>query len=304
MRAVSELWTSPLLRRALIEAVLVGALGGWIGVHVVLRRLPFFTVAIAHGAFPGVVLASIAGVSLLLGAGVFAIVIVVVTAALGSVHRLDETSATGVVLAGSLALGTLLLSTTDGFSRDLAAFLVGSVLSVRTTDVVATAVVGVVVVIALGALHKELVFGAFDPDGAAAMGYPSALLDLLVLVAVAAVVATAVPAVGVVQAFALLVTPASAARLWADRMAPTMVVSALIGALAGGLGLLASRMGDIAAGGAIVLAATILFVASFVLAPRHGLRARRGTRPARPRAPADRQAASTRPAPAAAPHGG
>ena len=34
---------SPLLRRALLEAVLVGGLCGAVGVHVVLRRLPFFT---------------------------------------------------------------------------------------------------------------------------------------------------------------------------------------------------------------------------------------------------------------------
>jgi len=282
MSAVTELWSDPLLRRALIEVVIVGALGGWIGVHVVLRRLSFFTVAIAHGAFPGVVLASLAGVSLLLGAGGFAVVIVLVTAALGTVGRLDDSSAIGVVLAGSLALGTLLLSTTNGSSRDLTAFLVGSVLSVGTADVVATGIIGAVVVVALLAVHKELVLGAFDPEGAAAMGYPGARLDLLLLAAVAAVVATAVPAVGVVQAVALLVTPASTARLWSDRVLPTMALSAAIGALSGALGLMASRWWDVAAGGSIVMASSALFVVSFVLAPRHGIRARpRHPRPRR-----------------------
>ncbi len=52
---------SPLFRRALAEAVLVGGLCGAVGVHVVLRRLAFFAHAAAHAAFPGVVAASLLG---------------------------------------------------------------------------------------------------------------------------------------------------------------------------------------------------------------------------------------------------
>ena len=58
---MSELWTSPLLRRALIEAVLVGAIGGVIGVHVVLRRFSYATAALTHATFPGVVLGTVIG---------------------------------------------------------------------------------------------------------------------------------------------------------------------------------------------------------------------------------------------------
>jgi len=48
---------SPFFQRALLESVLVGAITGIVGVHVLLRRLPFFVVAMSHATFPGIVLA-------------------------------------------------------------------------------------------------------------------------------------------------------------------------------------------------------------------------------------------------------
>ena len=60
-------WWDVAVHRALVEAVLVGALAGLIGVPVVLRRLSFFTMALTHATFPGVVAAAIIGVNIYLG---------------------------------------------------------------------------------------------------------------------------------------------------------------------------------------------------------------------------------------------
>ncbi|HEV2894396.1 MAG TPA: metal ABC transporter permease, partial [Actinomycetota bacterium] len=115
-------------RRALLEAVMVGGLCGAVGVHVLLRRLPFFTMALGHATFPGVVLAALGGISLFAGAAAFGAVVVVVVALLGTRDRVDDTSAVGVTLSGAFALGVLLLSAQAGFSRDLTAYLVGSII--------------------------------------------------------------------------------------------------------------------------------------------------------------------------------
>jgi ABC-type Mn2+/Zn2+ transport system permease subunit len=65
-----------------------------------LRRLPFFTMALGHATFPGVVLAALAGISLFAGAAAFGAVVVVVVALLGARERVDDTSAVGVTLSG------------------------------------------------------------------------------------------------------------------------------------------------------------------------------------------------------------
>lgn len=267
MSWLGEVLGSPFLQRALLEAVMVGAIAGVVGVHVLLRRLPFLTLALGHATFPGVVLASLLGIDLFLGAGVFGALVVLAVALLGARERIDATSAIGVVLAGAFALGVLLLSARSSFTKDLSAFLVGSIVTVQAADLVITAVTGAVVLAVLAALHKELVMGAFDRPGLQALGYPAVALDLVLLLVVEAVVVTSVPAVGTIMSVALITAPAATARLWSDRLATTMAIAPVLGAASGALGLLVSQRWNIAAGPAIVLVAAALFAVSLVLAP-------------------------------------
>jgi manganese/iron transport system permease protein len=262
MSDLAESLRSPFFQRALVEAVLVGVVAGVVGVHVLLRRLAFFVVAMSHATFPGIVVASVLGFNLFLGGSAFGLAVVLAVVALGASKVLDDATVIGVVLAGSFALGVLVVSARPSSSKHLSAFLVGSVLTVSRTDLVATAVVGALLLAALAALHKELVLGAFDPQGAAAAGYRTALLDLGLLAVVTIALVSAVPAVGTLLAVALLTVPALAARLWADRVAPAMVVAAAIGAGSGVAGLCLSAVFDIAAGGAIALSASGAFVLS------------------------------------------
>jgi len=259
---VIDSFGSPFFQRAVIEAVLIGALAGAVGVHVLLRRLPFFVVAMSHATFPGVVLASVAGFSLFVGGTGFGLLVVLAIVALGSVRSIDDSSAIGVVLAGSFAIGVLVLSSRAGASKDLSAFLVGQILTVTSADIATTVVVGIVLVAVLTALHKELIHGAFDPSGLGALGYSTRSLDLAMLVVITVALVTTVPAVGTLLSVALLTVPALAARQWAERVGPMMALASGIGAGCGLLGLCLSAAFDIAAGGAIALTAAGIFVLS------------------------------------------
>jgi ABC-type Mn2+/Zn2+ transport system permease subunit len=254
-------------QRALIEALLVGALCGLVGVHVVLRRLSFFTMAMTHATFPGVVLAALVGVDLLLGSGLFGVLVVLGVSWLSTRPRSDSAAAVGVVLSAGFALGVALLSAQAGFTRDLSAYLVGSIVTVQTGDLVKTAIVLVAVALTLALVGKELVFGAFDRGGMVAAGYPAGRLDLLLLLVVELTVVISVPAVGTIQAVALIVAPAAAARLWCDRIGPTTALAVLLGMASGVVGLAVSQAYEVAAGAAIVLAACGFFVLSVVVAP-------------------------------------
>jgi manganese/iron transport system permease protein len=269
---VSVLWDSlqtTTFRWAVVEVVLVGAIGGVVGVHVLLRRLPFFVVAMSHAMFPGVVLASVLGVSLFVGGTAFGLVVVAAVTAIGASRVIDQSSAIGVVLAGAFAVGVLVLSAQPGSSRDLSAFLVGSILTVTPGDVAATVIGGGLVLVVLAATHKELVASAFDPAGSAALGYPVRRLDTMVLAAVTVTMATTIPATGTLLSVALLTVPALTARLWTERVGSMMAVAAAVGAASGLLGLAASTLWRIAAGGAIGLAAAALFGASLAVTAWH-----------------------------------
>lgn len=274
-------WPDSYLHRALLEAAMVGALCGAAGVHVVLRRMGFFTMAMTHATFPGVVLAAVIGIDIYLGGAVVGLLVCLCVLALSRRRGQGATTATGIVLATGFALGIALLSASRGFGRDLEAFMTGSIVTVSDRDLTTTAAVGAAVLLVLAAFHKELLFGAFDPQGQRAAGFPVAALDLLMLVLIEAVVVVTAPAIGVMLTMALVVGPAATARLWTDRVTTTMLISAGLGTTSCVIGLELSTRWNVAAGGTITLVVAAAFLISLLAAP-HGTGTQRArARPAR-----------------------
>lgn len=245
--------------RAMLEAVLLGAAGGLISVQIVLRRLPFFTLAMTHATFPGVVLAAIAGVNLYLGGGLFGVLVVLGVLALSRRPEQSMTTAIGIVLSAGFALGVVLLSARDGFSKDLTAYTVGQILTVGNGDLIAVATAGVLVAVLLGVAGRHLTFRAFDPGGYAAAGHRPALIDLALLLTVEAVIVVAVPAVGAILAVAVLVAPAAIARLLTHSIPAMTAIAVTAGAGSGLVGVQLSTHYDVAAGGSITVTTGTVF---------------------------------------------
>ncbi|MFC4072028.1 metal ABC transporter permease [Actinoplanes subglobosus] len=258
-------WWDDVMHRAVAEVVLVGALTGLIGVQVVVRRLSFFTMALTHATFPGVVAASIVGVNLLLGGVVTGAVVALGVAALTRRRGQDAAASTGVLVSGGFALGAALVATQSGFSRDLSSFLVGSILTVSAPDLVVTAGALAVVALVLLVCARPLRYTGFDPAGARAAGMRAGVWDVVLLLTIVLVVVTVVPAVGTILALSLIVAPAAAARLWSDRPAVVTGLAVVFGVASGLAGLYASSRWNVAAGASISLAATAVLVVSWGL---------------------------------------
>ena len=277
---------SAFMARALVEALLLGVVAGVVSVFVVLRRLAFVSDALTHTVFPGVVLGFlVAGAGgIVWGALVFAVLSAVLLAVLSGRARVTEDASMAVLLTGFFAVGVVLVSRRSSYTADLTAFLFGRILTVDTGQIVVTAVLGGLVLLALALLGKELVLRAFDPAGAAARGYRVVLLDLVLNLAVALVVVAAVRAVGTVLVIALLVVPGAAARLLSDRLAVVFAAAAGIGALAGWLGLVASYEASVGHGLRLASGATVVLVLVVLYGVAAGIATVVGTARARVRA--------------------
>ncbi|HEX8771863.1 MAG TPA: metal ABC transporter permease [Acidimicrobiales bacterium] len=262
----------PFMARALVEVLLLSAVGAVVGVHVLLRRLAFLTEALQHSVFPGIAIAFVLGQSLLLGALVAAVLTVVLLVVLTRRAEVDIDASLALIVAGGLALGVVVVSERAGFTSDLAALLFGRILDVDARQIVETVVVGVVCLAALALLHKELVMRAFDADHAQALGYRLPVLDLVLNLVVALVVVVAVRAVGTVLVVAFIVTPAAAARLVARSVPATMAVAAVLAGVFGWIGLSASYEASVhhgvrlASGASVVAAFTVGFLLVALLA--------------------------------------
>jgi manganese/iron transport system permease protein len=261
----------PFMRHAIFEIAIVGLMCGLIGCFVVLRGLAFIGDALSHAVFPGVVLSYIAGQSILIGAFAFGGLTALGVGILSRSRRVSEDTAIGVIFAAFFALGIVLISRQAGFKRDLGSLLFGSILGVSTNDVIATLIIGAIVVVILMALLKEFTLVAFDTTLARSLGYPVFALDLLLLMLVSATIVVSLQTVGNILILALIVTPPATARLLTDRLDRMMVLSAIISVLSGVVGLYISFHASTAAGGSIVLTVTAVFLVALVFAPNHGL---------------------------------
>src|ERR671937_658670 len=255
------------MQRAVVAAVLVGALTALVGTYVVLKGLAFIGDAVSHAAFPGVVAAFVVKVPIYPGAVAAALLTAL---GIGWVSRragLRLDTAIGVLFAGAFAAGVLLMSTIKGYVGDLLSFLFGNVLAVTATDLVVVAVLTALVALAIAAAYKELLFATFDPLGAQAAGYPVGLLEHGLLLLVALAIAVSIQVVGIILVVAMLVTPAATAQLLTRRFGRLLLLAVGLSIAESGVGLYLSFYGNWASGATIVLVETAVFGLALALAP-------------------------------------
>lgn len=264
-------------RRALLEVLLSGGLGGALGSYVIFRRLGFMADALSHAVLPGVVIAFLltGAAGILYGALAAGAVAAVSIGLITRDRRIQEDAAIGVVLTGSFALGVVLISTVRSYATALEDFLFGNVLLVSPEDVWLTLGLSAAAAIVLLIFHRRFVLRAFDPGLAEAMGLNGLLLDLLLLLLLAATVVVSLRAIGNILVVAFLITPAATARLLTVRVPRMLLFSAGIGAFSGLAGLIIAYHLNVSSGSLIVCLSTLLFLAVLIFEPRRGALARR-----------------------------
>ena len=260
----------PFMIRGLLASVMVGSLCAIVGTYVVLRGMAFFGDALAHAILPGIAIAYLLEINLFWGALLMGILTAVGIGYLSQRGQVKEDTAIGVIFAASFALGVALLSTVQSYSVDLTHILFGNVLGVSETDLWLTAALGLVVLLTVVLLYKELLVVSFDPILAATLRLPLNLLNYLLMVLIALSVVVSLQTVGVALMVAMLVTPAATAYLLTRRLWHMMIAGAVIGTVSSVAGLYLSFYVNIASGAAVVLVCTGFFVLAFLFAPSRG----------------------------------
>lgn len=249
--------------RGLIAAVMVGVVCAVVGTYVVLRGMAFFGDALAHSILPGIAIGYLVGHGargpLFWWALIAAILSSLGIGAISRSTKIKEDTAIGIVFAGTFALGVALISTVRNYTVDLAHFLFGDVLGVRTNDLWLIAIFGGFVLLVILAFYKEFMVLSFDPILAATLRLPVRTLEMLLLILIAVTIVVSLQTVGVALMVAMLVTPAATAYLLTKRLPVMMALAALIAAVSGIIGLYFSYYLSIASGAAIVLTCTAIF---------------------------------------------
>jgi zinc/manganese transport system permease protein len=206
-----------------IVATIVAVVAGVIGFFVVLRGSTFAAHAVPLSAVAGSAGASLIGVSTFYGLGVFALGGALTIGWLSRRGRHDVVTALAVTMM--LGLGALFLAWSVEYAPAVYSLLFGEVLGVSSNELGLTLVVALVALAAIAALYRPLLLASLSPDVAEARGVPVGRVDVVFLVVVALATTAAVPVVGALLMFSLMVGPPAAARCFVGRPLRTMVLA-------------------------------------------------------------------------------
>jgi zinc/manganese transport system permease protein len=209
-----------------IAASLVAVVAGVVGFFVVARGASFAAHALPLSAFPGAAAANLLGINPLLGLLVFSGLGVIGISQLARRARRDVATALSLVML--LGLGALFLSRTTEYFQAVYALLFGEVLGVSSEDLGPVAVLSAVSIALIVMLFRPLLLSSVSPELGEARGVSARLMDILFLGVVALATAMALPVVGALLVFSLMVGPASAARALTARPLHAMLLSAVL----------------------------------------------------------------------------
>ena len=279
-----EMLGSPFMQRAYLAAVCIAFIGPLVGSFLVHREMAMIGDTLAHSAFAGVAAGlfvnaafSITVPPLLTALFVAAVAAVLVQSLVDYAGAYRDTSL-AIVLTGSFALGSVLITATGGgIAVGINAYLFGSLATVSRTNVATllamSAVVGGVVTLA----YRPLLYVTFDEVGARAAGLDVTRYNRLLAVLTAVVVVGAMQIMGVILVAAMLVIPVAAAAT-VTGFKRSIAAAVVAGQVATGTGVTLAYVYDVAAGGAIVLVAIGVY-AAVELAGRTRRRPSRSRRP-------------------------
>ncbi len=208
---------------AWLAGTIVAVVAGVVGFFVVLRGSAFAAHAIPNGAFAGAAGAYWLGLNTLVGLGVFAALAAVGIGSLGARRRRDV--ATALALVMMLALGSLFLSLSGGYEPEVYSLLFGEILGVSTTELLPVVLVSLACILVVTMLYRPLLLSSAMPDVAEARGVGATRMEIAFLLIVAAATTVTLPVVGALLIFSLMMGPPAAARAFAGRPGPALVLS-------------------------------------------------------------------------------
>ncbi|MEY4570592.1 MAG: Manganese transport system rane protein MntB [Verrucomicrobiota bacterium] len=267
------------MRDALLVGTMVAALCAVLSCFLILKGWSLMGDAISHAVLPGIVLAYIAGLPLVIGAFGAGLFCAVATGFIKRNSRIKEDTVMGVVFTGLFAFGLVLFSRTPS-DMHLDHILLGNILGITSSQVWQTLGLGGVVLGVTLALRRDLLLICFDPGQARVMALPDRFLNYLLLGLLSLAIVVSLQAVGIILVVAMLVTPGSIAHLWTDRFDRMLVIAVVAAVSSTVVGIFISYYIDASPGACIVLMQALLFVGSLLFAPKYGILGRRAQRPA------------------------
>ena len=276
-----ELFSGYTFQTVTTGCILLGIISGIVGSFAVVKKQGLIGDGISHSTLPGVVIAFlIIGEKntefMLLGALLFGLLSAYLVQLIVDNSRVKFDSSLATILSVMFGFGTLLLSYSQKLPNanqaGLKNYIYGQAANMLSSDLTIMLVVGSVVVTLVLLFWKQLKLTSFDPEYATTIGYNTARINYLMIFLLVLAIVIGLQTVGVILMSSLLIAPAVSARQWTNKFSTMVILSAIFGAVSGGVGSLISIMDSkLATGPIVVVVATILAIVSILISPKRGI---------------------------------
>ncbi|MBS0010094.1 MAG: metal ABC transporter permease [Bacteroidales bacterium] len=247
-------------------AVIFGSItAGIAGSYIVSKKMVFLSGGITHASFGGIGIAFFAGISPVLGAACFGVASAMGIQYMALKQKVSEDSAIGFLWAFGMAVGIIFIYLTPGYTPDLMSYLFGSILTINSTDLLALAVLAVILLLFFIRYYRLILYVAFDEEFARTFTSRVDLFKYVLIVLVSLVIVLNIRIAGVVLVLSLLTIPPNIALLFTRNFARMIIISILSGFIGMFTGLVASWYMNIPTGATIIFTLVLLWILSRVM---------------------------------------
>ncbi|MBA0166286.1 MULTISPECIES: metal ABC transporter permease [Pectobacterium] len=264
----------PFMQRALLAAVVTGMVCAVLSCYLVLKGWSLMGDAISHAVLPGIVVAFLLGIPLVIGAFFSGIFCAIATGYVKEHSRVKEDTVMGIIFSGMFALGLVMFARIDT-DQHLSHILFGNVLGITQQELTQILLIAGVTLGIVLLKRQDLMLYCFDPNHARVIGLPVKLLHYGLLSLLAMTIVASLQAVGVILVIAMLIAPGIIAFMVCKRFGRMVLVATLVSVTSCIAGTLISFYIDGATGPCIVIVQALFFTLALAY---HQLKLRRQAR--------------------------
>ena len=255
-------FTMEMFQRALLSAIMVTIVSGFLGAFLLIRNLALIGDGLAHVSFGGVAVGIVLGAtSPLYYALLFSVISSIIIYELQSREILTGDASIAIFLTGMLAFGLVILRYSGGgITVDIEGYLFGNLLLIDSQDLDLIAAISIFSLLTLMAINPVLLATTIDPLAAQIQGVPVRVIGLIFSIITAMVVVSMVQVVGTLLVTALLVTPAATAQLIGRSFRSCLYLTQFFGLSSVMLGIYLSSEMDTGTGSMIALVSAMIFL--------------------------------------------
>ena len=253
----------PFMQNAFLISMIISVPTALLSCFLVTKGWALMGDAVSHAVLPGIVLAYITGIPLIIGAFAAGMICSIATGYLSTNSRVKQDTVMGVVFSGMFGVGIVLYVSVET-NMHLDHILFGNMLGVESHEMWTAGIISLGVGLMLALKWKDWLLHSFDPAQARASGLWVSWLHYGMLAALSLTIVATLSAAGLILAIGLLIAPGAIAFLVVRKFSTMLWVSVIVCMASMLLGTYASFFLDSAPAPTIILIMTALFIAAFI----------------------------------------